>query len=120
MPLVNALSPDVELEGCLLRTLTSTKIVKVLDQAVVNAFNRQGTHLDSALESLAHANGIAADGVLSFVDQVEDLNNNWVFEERLHVHLVHDIKTVHPLSHVKNRFKHELVKRYDVVLLLEV
>ena len=43
-----------------------------------------------------------------------------MLQQLLHVHLVHYIKAVFPLSHVKNGLTHELVEHQNVVLLLEV
>jgi hypothetical protein len=42
-----------------------------------------------------------------------------MLKKLLHVHFVHDIKTVFSLCHVKDRLSHEFVQHQNVVLLLE-
>ena len=43
-----------------------------------------------------------------------------MLKKLLHVHLVHDIKTVLSLCHMEDWLTHELVKNQDVILLLKV
>lgn len=76
--LLNALLPDVELQGWLLLIWRVSECHYVLDQPIIDAFQIIGLHQKQALESLTEVEGTAVHRVLAFVHQVKHLNDDWV------------------------------------------
>ena len=109
LSLLDTLLPDVILKGGLLRTTCVSECDNVLDKAVINALQIENWLVKETLECLTHAERGGADRVFTFVDEVEDLNDDWMLQQILHVHLVHDVKAVFSLTHVEDWLGHELV-----------
>ena len=109
LSLLDTLFPNVVLHTCLLGTSCVTKVDYILEESLIDALEGHRVHLEDCLEGLTHTEGRLTDRVLSFVYQVEYLYDDWMLKQLLHVHLIHDIKTVFFLGHVENWFTHKLV-----------
>ena len=92
LSLLNTLFPHIELEGSLLTSTTVTKCLDVDEESLIETLQAGDVHAEESLEGGTQVEGRLVHRVLTLIDQIEYLNDDWMFEETLHIHFKHDIK----------------------------
>ena len=120
LSLLDALFPDVELQTSLFAITRVSKGLNVGNESIIDTFDVWRIHEEETLECLTQAESWRINRVTTFIDQVEDFNNDWIFEKAFHPHFKHHIKRVLSFSHVEDWFSHESIQLWDVMLLLKI
>eukprot|EP00356_Strombidium_inclinatum_P015275 CAMPEP_0170483192 /NCGR_PEP_ID=MMETSP0208-20121228/2914_1 /TAXON_ID=197538 /ORGANISM="Strombidium inclinatum, Strain S3" /LENGTH=240 /DNA_ID=CAMNT_0010756137 /DNA_START=2112 /DNA_END=2834 /DNA_ORIENTATION=+ len=118
-PNLDADLPEVELEASLRLHRDITESLDIVDNLSEDAAGIEGDHFKGDVVSGQQMHGRRLDGVLAFVDKVENFNDDGVAEQRLHVHLQHEVEAVLLILEVEDGLAHHAFQVDDIMVAVE-
>ena len=112
--------PYVVLQRGLLFSAELSQTLDVVYNSRIHTLQVQSVHAEEAIECLTKEECWEIDRVLAFIHEVEHLADDWIFDEPIHFHLLHDVEGVHGLSQVEDWLHHKLVHLSNMILFAQI
>lgn len=92
LPLLNALLPNIVLQAHLSYFGVIAELFDISNELPIDALMVKYRSLRKLHYGVTQIHDIGIIRVLALVNQIQDLKNNWMLQQLLHAHLVHNIE----------------------------